>query len=84
MDRTAGCVSGGEEVYLLCDKVQKGETGGRRSRDHVVQEPSWVYHHLLDGLVLVSPSMFIYSTRLELHIFRFTQKAGNRGLLVNV
>lgn len=25
MDRTAGCVSGGEEVYLLCDKVQKGE-----------------------------------------------------------
>ena len=24
MDRTAGCVSGGEEVYLLCDKVQKG------------------------------------------------------------
>lgn len=28
MDRTAGCVSGGEEVYLLCDKVQKGEAGG--------------------------------------------------------
>lgn len=27
MDRTAGCVSGGEEVYLLCDKVQKGEAG---------------------------------------------------------
>lgn len=27
MDRTAGCVSGGEEVYLLCDKVQKGEPG---------------------------------------------------------
>lgn len=25
MDRTAGCVTGGEEVYLLCDKVQKGE-----------------------------------------------------------
>ncbi|KAF7646944.1 hypothetical protein LDENG_00180270 [Lucifuga dentata] len=25
MDRTAGCVSGGEEVYLLCDKVQKGQ-----------------------------------------------------------
>ena len=24
MDRTAGCVTGGEEVYLLCDKVQKG------------------------------------------------------------
>lgn len=24
MDRTAGCVMGGEEVYLLCDKVQKG------------------------------------------------------------
>uniref|UniRef100_A0A672PBN6 Nuclear factor kappa B subunit 1 n=1 Tax=Sinocyclocheilus grahami TaxID=75366 RepID=A0A672PBN6_SINGR len=23
MDRTAGCVTGGEEVYLLCDKVQK-------------------------------------------------------------
>lgn len=26
MDRTAGCVTGGEEVYLLCDKVQKGRT----------------------------------------------------------
>ncbi|KAM3612863.1 uncharacterized protein V6R79_015842 [Siganus canaliculatus] len=25
MDRTAGCVSGGEEVYLLCDKVQKDD-----------------------------------------------------------
>lgn len=25
MDRTAGCVTGGEEVYLLCDKVQKGK-----------------------------------------------------------
>lgn len=25
MDRTAGCVTGGEEIYLLCDKVQKGE-----------------------------------------------------------
>lgn len=24
MDRTAGCVTGGEEIYLLCDKVQKG------------------------------------------------------------
>lgn len=26
MDRTAGCVTGGEEIYLLCDKVQKGTT----------------------------------------------------------
>uniref|UniRef100_A0A3Q0SZK0 Nuclear factor kappa B subunit 1 n=1 Tax=Amphilophus citrinellus TaxID=61819 RepID=A0A3Q0SZK0_AMPCI len=25
MDRTAGCVTGGEEVYLLCDKVQKDD-----------------------------------------------------------
>lgn len=25
MDRTAGCVTGGEEIYLLCDKVQKGK-----------------------------------------------------------
>ncbi|XP_034038127.1 nuclear factor NF-kappa-B p105 subunit isoform X1 [Thalassophryne amazonica] len=25
MDRTAGCVSGGEEIYLLCDKVQKDD-----------------------------------------------------------
>ncbi|XP_077465257.1 nuclear factor NF-kappa-B p105 subunit isoform X2 [Stigmatopora argus] len=25
MDRTAGCVSGGDEVYLLCDKVQKDD-----------------------------------------------------------
>uniref|UniRef100_A0A672PBV5 Nuclear factor kappa B subunit 1 n=1 Tax=Sinocyclocheilus grahami TaxID=75366 RepID=A0A672PBV5_SINGR len=28
MDRTAGCVTGGEEVYLLCDKVQKGQKPG--------------------------------------------------------
>ena len=27
MDRTAGCVTGGEEIYLLCDKVQKGKHG---------------------------------------------------------
>ncbi|XP_023801002.1 nuclear factor NF-kappa-B p105 subunit-like, partial [Cyanistes caeruleus] len=26
MDRTAGCVTGGEEIYLLCDKVQKGKS----------------------------------------------------------
>ncbi|KAG8519429.1 Nuclear factor NF-kappa-B p105 subunit, partial [Galemys pyrenaicus] len=25
MDRTAGCVTGGEEIYLLCDKVQKDD-----------------------------------------------------------
>ena len=25
MDRNSGCVTGGDEVYLLCDKVQKGE-----------------------------------------------------------
>ncbi|XP_032876238.1 nuclear factor NF-kappa-B p105 subunit isoform X1 [Amblyraja radiata] len=25
MDRTAGCVTGGDEVYLLCDKVQKDD-----------------------------------------------------------
>lgn len=25
MDKTAGSVRGGDEVYLLCDKVQKGE-----------------------------------------------------------
>uniref|UniRef100_A0A8C5PSH3 Nuclear factor NF-kappa-B p105 subunit n=1 Tax=Leptobrachium leishanense TaxID=445787 RepID=A0A8C5PSH3_9ANUR len=25
MDRTSGCVTGGEEVYLLCDKVQKDD-----------------------------------------------------------
>lgn len=25
MDRSAGCVTGGEEVYLLCDKVQKDD-----------------------------------------------------------
>ncbi|XP_069486791.1 nuclear factor NF-kappa-B p105 subunit [Ambystoma mexicanum] len=25
MDKTAGCVTGGEEVYLLCDKVQKDD-----------------------------------------------------------
>ncbi|KAJ3602778.1 hypothetical protein NHX12_030526 [Muraenolepis orangiensis] len=28
MDRTAGCVTGGEEVYLLCDKVQKEDDNG--------------------------------------------------------
>lgn len=78
MDRTAGCVSGGEEVYLLCDKVQKGETGVLRTLQ------SWVYRHLLDGLFPVSPCVVIYSTRVELHIFRLTQKAGNRGLLINV
>lgn len=27
MDKTAGSVRGGDEVYLLCDKVQKGEAG---------------------------------------------------------
>lgn len=25
MDKTAGSVRGGDEVYLLCDKVQKGK-----------------------------------------------------------
>ncbi|KAM9330490.1 nuclear factor NF-kappa-B p105 subunit [Gastrophryne carolinensis] len=25
MDRTSGCVTGGEEIYLLCDKVQKDD-----------------------------------------------------------
>uniref|UniRef100_A0A4W3IZC9 Nuclear factor kappa B subunit 1 n=1 Tax=Callorhinchus milii TaxID=7868 RepID=A0A4W3IZC9_CALMI len=25
MDKTAGCVTGGDEVYLLCDKVQKDD-----------------------------------------------------------
>ena len=25
MDRNSGCVTGSDEVYLLCDKVQKGE-----------------------------------------------------------
>uniref|UniRef100_G1SPK2 Nuclear factor kappa B subunit 2 n=1 Tax=Oryctolagus cuniculus TaxID=9986 RepID=G1SPK2_RABIT len=29
MDKTAGSVRGGDEVYLLCDKVQKGEPGPR-------------------------------------------------------
>lgn len=29
MDKTAGSVRGGDEVYLLCDKVQKGEPGAR-------------------------------------------------------
>ena len=24
MDRNSGCVTGNDEVYLLCDKVQKG------------------------------------------------------------
>ena len=24
MDKNSGCVTGGEEIYLLCDKVQKG------------------------------------------------------------
>lgn len=35
MDKTAGSVRGGDEVYLLCDKVQKGEAGdlaGNRKR----------------------------------------------------
>lgn len=31
MDKTAGSVRGGDEVYLLCDKVQKGK-GLRLSR----------------------------------------------------
>lgn len=26
MDKTAGSVRGGDEVYLLCDKVQKGKS----------------------------------------------------------
>ena len=25
MDKHAGCCMGGDEVFLLCDKVQKGE-----------------------------------------------------------
>lgn len=29
MDKTAGSVRGGDEIYLLCDKVQKGEAGIR-------------------------------------------------------
>lgn len=29
MDKTAGSVRGGDEVYLLCDKVQKGEAGAQ-------------------------------------------------------
>ncbi|KAG2466527.1 NFKB1 factor, partial [Polypterus senegalus] len=32
MDRTAGCVTGGEEVYLLCDKVQKDKEEVQRKR----------------------------------------------------
>lgn len=26
MDKHAGCCSGGDEVFLLCDKVQKGQS----------------------------------------------------------
>lgn len=37
MDRTAGCVSGGEEVYLLCDKVQKGETVTAEDGRHLLE-----------------------------------------------
>ncbi|KAJ8407664.1 hypothetical protein AAFF_G00275210 [Aldrovandia affinis] len=34
MDRTAGCVTGGEEVYLLCDKVQKDDIQVRPTDVH--------------------------------------------------
>lgn len=34
MDRTAGCVTGGEEVYLLCDKVQKDDIQVRFYEDY--------------------------------------------------
>lgn len=39
MDRTAGCVTGGEEIYLLCDKVQKGK-GSKLSS--VSSQPIWL------------------------------------------
>jgi hypothetical protein len=33
MDKTAGSVRGGDEVYLLCDKVQKGEAGAQAGKE---------------------------------------------------
>lgn len=39
MDRTAGCVSGGEEVYLLCDKVQKGKADSAEHIQHINIKP---------------------------------------------
>ncbi|XP_034038128.1 nuclear factor NF-kappa-B p105 subunit isoform X2 [Thalassophryne amazonica] len=36
MDRTAGCVSGGEEIYLLCDKVQKDKEEVQRKRQKML------------------------------------------------
>lgn len=35
MDRNSGCVTGNDEVYLLCDKVQKGTIP--RNSVHVIQ-----------------------------------------------
>uniref|UniRef100_A0A672P4F6 Nuclear factor kappa B subunit 1 n=1 Tax=Sinocyclocheilus grahami TaxID=75366 RepID=A0A672P4F6_SINGR len=51
MDRTAGCVTGGEEVYLLCDKVQKGQKFAivfktPKYRDQNLQKPISVFVQL--------------------------------------
>lgn len=47
MDKTCGTVLGGDEIFLLCDKVQKGKTRG----------PVWAAAAAGDG-----PSMPLCST----------------------
>ncbi|KAK7916228.1 hypothetical protein WMY93_011989 [Mugilogobius chulae] len=48
MDRTAGCVTGGEEVYLLCDKVQRFAIVFKtpKYRDLNLQKPTSVFVQL--------------------------------------
>eukprot|EP00920_Eleutheroschizon_duboscqi_P000886 GHVT01002264.1.p1 GENE.GHVT01002264.1~~GHVT01002264.1.p1 ORF type:complete len:531 (-),score=43.14 GHVT01002264.1:178-1770(-) len=42
MDKHAGCCSGGDEVFLLCDKVQKDDISVRFFElDTLSQEPKW-------------------------------------------
>lgn len=64
MDRTAGCVTGGEEVYLLCDKVQKGEAGlvvELRPTARIFYEPEGEALNL--WLWIVAPRLFAVTSR---------------------